>query len=152
MSNWPADIHLLIPAYKAAESLSRFIPDLVKIVPQGQICVVDDASEDNTDQICARFNITCLKHPLNSGKGAALKTGFKHLLEHGSKWIITMDADGQHSLEDLPKFVLAIAQNPSMGICIGSREMKPGSMPIPRILSNIITSKDSLPVFRNPNS
>ncbi len=140
MATWPESVHILVPSYRSANLLSKFLPDLLRFVPVSQVLVVDDASEDNTPDICSGFGITCLKHEINRGKGAALRTGFKYLLEKGTSWIITMDADGQHSPEDLHCFLDTIKETPDVGICIGSRTMKPGIMPFWRICSNRLTS------------
>jgi glycosyltransferase involved in cell wall biosynthesis len=139
-NNWPSDIHVLIPSYKSADLLNRFIPVLIRKVPVENICVVDDASNDGTFEVCGSFNIKCLSHDVNRGKGAALSTGFGYLIDKGVSWIITMDADGQHSPDDLPSFLDEIRKNPSIGICIGARNMKTGTMPLDRICSNRLTS------------
>ena len=140
MSQWPDTTAVLIPAYKAADHLKDLLPRLLESVPADHICVVDDASEDDTGTLCARFGITCLHHAVNQGKGAALLTGFSRLSSETVKWIITMDADGQHSPDDLPAFITAANATPAPGICIGARSMKLGTMPPERILSNRLTS------------
>ncbi|HLV30634.1 MAG TPA: glycosyltransferase family 2 protein [Chitinispirillaceae bacterium] len=140
ISNWPDNIYILIPAYNTCKLLEKFIPALIDKVPSGRICIVNDASEDNIHIVCEKWNITCLDHHENMGKGAALKTGFEHLIKKGARWIITMDADGQHAVEDIPKFIDAAQKNPSSGIIIGARSMKIGIMPVMRICSNKITS------------
>ncbi|MBD3345058.1 MAG: glycosyltransferase [Chitinivibrionales bacterium] len=137
---WPGDIALCIPAYNAADSLKIFLPKLMERAPAGQILVVDDGSSDTTQRVCRSLGIQYISHPSNKGKGCALATGFAALIERKNKWIITMDADGQHAVEDLPKFLEAIVRNSSAGIIIGSRSRKPGVMPIERILSNSLTS------------
>jgi len=141
MAIWPETVFVLIPSYKSAHLLSEFLPKLLKFVPRQNICIVDDASKDDTSQICDSFRITCLKHDINRGKGAALDTGFRYLSRNNARWVITMDADGQHAPEDLVRFLDLIQKNPSLGIGIGKRCMKPGVMPLPRICSNVITSK-----------
>ncbi|HEX3020749.1 MAG TPA: glycosyltransferase family 2 protein [Chitinispirillaceae bacterium] len=140
MQKWPDDTFVLIPSYKSADLLQQFLPRLLKIVPDKQICIVDDASGDNTESVCASYCLTCIKHPVNTGKGGALDTGFRFLIDKKASWIITMDADGQHAPEDLNNFLDSVQKNPSLGICIGSRCMKIGVMPFPRICSNRITS------------
>ena len=140
MLPWPPDVWVLIPAYRSAHLLERLLHDLLQYVPPGRIVVVDDASHDETPGVCAGFGITCLSHDDNRGKGAALATGFGHCIAGGSRWIITMDADGQHSTGDLGKFIAASRESPAPGICIGARSMTPGVMPLDRILSNRITS------------
>jgi glycosyltransferase involved in cell wall biosynthesis len=141
MTTWPENIHVLIPSYKSAHLIKQFIPRLLNFVPSKNICVVDDASEDHTDQVCSDYDIFCLKHSTNKGKGAALDTGFRYLIKQNARWIITMDADGQHAPEDLIQFITLTSTCPTLGIGIGKRCMKPGVMPFPRICSNLITSK-----------
>lgn len=140
MPNWPENIFVLIPSYKSSALLSEFLPELKNYVPAENICIVDDASKDNTDVVCAQHNVQYLCHQINKGKGAALDTGFKYLLNKNARWIVTMDADGQHAPEDLHNFIDSIEKDPSIGICIGKRCMKPGVMPLLRICSNKITS------------
>ncbi len=137
---WPTDAAVLIPAYKSASLLRKHLPKVLEYAPSNRIIVVDDASYDDTDRLCDEYGITCLFHNVNLGKGAALVTGFRHIIKLGMKWIITMDADGQHAPSDLPKFIAASQTKPPPGICIGARTMIPGTMPFKRILSNRITS------------
>jgi glycosyltransferase involved in cell wall biosynthesis len=140
-SPWPENVYVLIPAYKAYATLQDFIPQLLKFVPINKICIVDDASMDDTGEFCYKMHLTYLSHPVNQGKGAALVTGFAFLMKKKARWIITMDADGQHAPEDLNNFISFVTTHPQTGICIGTRCKKIGKMPFPRILSNRITSK-----------
>jgi glycosyltransferase involved in cell wall biosynthesis len=138
---WPHDTSICIPAYKAAETLDRFLPVLLEQVTADKIIIVDDASLDNTDSICRKYGITCIVHPVNQGKGAALRTGFNYLLKAGNiSWVFTIDADGQHAVSDIGVFLDYINSHPETAICIGSRQMRIGKMPLLRILSNKITS------------
>jgi len=141
-SKWPENISILIPAYNAAAELDRFLELLLSAVPEEYICIVDDASTDLTASICMKYQIHYLKHERNRGKGAALKKGFNYLINKrvNTEWIITMDADGQHSISDIPFFIEAINKNAGSGIIIGNREKSPGKMPLARIFSNRITS------------
>lgn len=138
---WPENVFVCIPSYKAASTLDRFLADLLKMVPAEKIVVINDASEDTTDQICTQHGVTCLTHTVNQGKGAALRTGFNHLngLQNAS-WALTMDADGQHAIADIDRFLHYINQNPAAAVCVGYRDMQIGKMPVLRILSNRITS------------
>lgn len=141
MPNWPEDTFVLIPSYRSAELLKEFLPRLLTLVTPEQICVVDDASGDETEQVCTDYKTVYLKHLVNRGKGAALDTGFKFLIDQKkANWIITMDADGQHAPEDLAKFLDSVQKNPHLGMSIGCRSMKIGVMPLARICSNRITS------------
>lgn len=136
--SWPCDTGLLIPSYRSAESLLTLLPRILAQVPASNILVIDDGSGDSTPEICMGLSVTCHSHPENRGKGAALATGFNIMLKRGVRWVITMDADGQHSPDDLLSFVTA--RTLGWGICIGARRMLPGSMPVQRIISNRITS------------
>lgn len=140
MIDWPSDIAVLIPAYKAADLLPLLLNKMLKFVPRNRIVVVEDGLYDATGQVCTQFGVQRLYHKINRGKGAALATGFEHFASTDIRWVITMDADGQHAPEELKKFIAASREIPSPGICIGARCMKPGVMPPERILSNRLTS------------
>ena len=99
-SAWPPAVFVLIPAYKSADTLRLFLPEIIEAVPNTHICVVDDGSFDGTDVLCSGREVQYRTHFKNRGKGAALATGFKFLLDQGAQAIITLDADGQHAPED----------------------------------------------------
>ncbi len=151
---WPKNTYLLIPSYKSIGQLRSLIKSLTEVVPKEYICVADDASNDGTYEFCIDFGIDCVRHHRNRGKGAALRTGFSHLIctkgaDTGANagtnpqkcdWILTMDADGQHSPADIPRFIAESKRLPLPGICIGARDIRPRSMPAARIISNRLTS------------
>jgi glycosyltransferase involved in cell wall biosynthesis len=140
-ADWPPDVFVLIPAFKAAQSLVALLPRLLSAVPSSNVLVVDDASGDATPEACRRHELRCLVHPVNRGKGAALSSGFRYIIDKfNARRIITMDADGQHAVEDLPLFLEYDAKNPSAGICIGARSLLPWKMPPGRVISNTLTS------------
>jgi hypothetical protein len=138
---WPIDTFVLIPSYKAAVSLKTLLPRIQTLVPSRNICVVDDGSLDGTNLLCRDLGIRCIAHYSNQGKGASLWDGFRFLIKNcDARWIVTMDADGQHAIEDVPRFIDSVKQNPSSGMWIGMREKAIYKMPISRILSNSLTS------------
>jgi len=113
-----AEIAILIPAYNASRSLRGVIEGI-----KGSglaIVVVDDGSTDATAEIALDTGVQLLRHRTNKGKGAALKTGFRFLLQKGYRAIITIDADGQHDPAFIPHFVRAY-QKGTGDIIIGSR-------------------------------
>jgi glycosyltransferase involved in cell wall biosynthesis len=141
LQSWPENICICIPAYKAAGTLEKFLPELLDVAPAENIIVIDDASGDTTGEGCKRYGITCIAHSVNKGKGGALRTGFRFLEKKGDvSWVFTMDADGQHTIADIPVFLDYIGKHPQTAICVGKREMRIGKMPAARILSNRITS------------
>jgi glycosyltransferase involved in cell wall biosynthesis len=139
-SGWPADTAVLLPAYRAAASLRILLPELLAVAPAQAVLVVDDGSQDGTGEVCAGLGIACVPHAANRGKGAALATGFGLLAGRGRRWAITMDADRQHTVEDLPGFLAATMAGPYPCLWIGRRAIRPGVMPLPRICSNTLTS------------
>jgi len=116
---------LLIPAYNPEEK----IIDVVKGLPKGifhQVLIVNDGSgpkySEIFDQLSKVKDVSILAHDTNQGKGAALKTGFLHVLKHVENCIgvVTADADGQHAKKD----ILAIAdclKSDERILTIGSR-------------------------------
>lgn len=131
---------VLIPAYNASLTLGQLLADLRSVFAAENIVVVDDGSTDETFTIAKTAGVVVLRHAVNRGKGAALRTGFQHIRSSSIyDSVITMDADLQHDPNDIPKFLEAW-QSGDSDLILGYR-MKIGSgMPIHRVLSNTITS------------
>ena len=118
-------ICILIPAYNAQETLGSVLrkAEPLKI----DIIVVDDGSSDETKRISSEMGVHLLSHPVNLGKGAALRTGFQYILQKDYEVVITLDADGQHNPSEIP-FLLRIFQNVKPDILIASRAAEFGKM------------------------
>ena len=96
-------IAVIIPALNAERTLPRVVVDArVQLEP---VLVIDDGSTDATGAVAAAVGATVIRHPVNRGKGGALKTGFHWALENGFDGVITLDADGQHLASEIPKFL-----------------------------------------------
>lgn len=132
-------IAILIPAYRAARSLSFFLPRVLDFVPRSDIIIIDDGSDDDTVQRCRAQGVTVISHAHNCGKGQALRTGFSAALARGYQAAITLDADGQHRPEYIPDFVKIFQSSPSP-IIIGSRKKTFSQLPGDRYLSNRLTT------------
>ena len=118
-------ICILIPAYNAQETLGSV---LRKVEPlKIDIIAVDDGSSDETKRISSEMGVHLLSHPVNLGKGAALRTGFQYILQKDYEVVITLDADGQHNPSEIP-FLLRIFQNVKPDILIASRAAEFGKM------------------------
>ena len=118
-------ICVLIPAYNAQETLGAV---LKKIEPlKVDTIVVDDGSSDQTERVASENGVHLLNHPLNLGKGAAIRTGFQYILQRDYQMIITLDADGQHSPSIIPS-LLKIFQSVKPDILIASRAAEFGRM------------------------
>lgn len=94
---------VLIPALNAQRTIARVVVDARKELEP--VVVIDDGSTDATGDVARAVGATVLRHDVNRGKGAALKTGFAWALERGYDGVITLDADGQHLPSEIPKFV-----------------------------------------------
>lgn len=95
----------LIPALNAATTIADVVTaTLAELQPA---LVIDDGSTDGTGDAARAAGALLLRHEVNRGKGAALKTGFRWALENGFDGVITLDADGQHLPAEIPKFIRA---------------------------------------------
>lgn len=109
---------ILIPAYNAEKTILSVVRECLEHgLP---VVLVDDGSVDDTSALLSGLPVTLLRHQLNLGKGAALKTGFAWAIESGFDAVVTIDADGQHEVSAIPLLV-ASAQSGNWGILIASR-------------------------------
>ena len=107
-----------IPAYNEEENIAKIISQL-KDVTQS-IIVCDDHSTDNTNKIAKSLGVDVVTHSKNMGYGSAIKSIFAKAKEIDSDVLVTMDADGQHRIEDLKKILEPILSG-TVDVCIGSR-------------------------------
>jgi len=122
--NEKSALTIVIPAFNEAESLIVILPSLVESCRQQhwKLIVVNDGSSDATKDVLAPFQnpdlLTVVHHKLNKGYGAAIKSG---ILACDTEYVITMDADGQHRVEDVAK-LLACLQKNDADMVVGSRK------------------------------
>lgn len=100
--------YIIIPAFNEAKRLGGVIK---KIKEKNRIIVVDDGSNDRTSKIANKYRVLVLKHRINLGKGAAMKTGIEAAIMLGAKKIIFMDADGQHDPKYIPEFLMKLEKS-----------------------------------------
>ena len=132
----------VIPAYQPTQELVSLIGNLNQI-SGAQIIVIDDGSSDALvfkDKIFQ--NLTLLHHAVNRGKGAALKTGFDYAILNvpNLKGCITIDADGQHAIQDV-QTVLNDAQLHPSSFILGVRNFDAKDIPWRSRIGNKISSK-----------
>lgn len=118
MKNKPK-IYIVIPAYNEENTISGVIKDLKKH-NYHNIIVVDDGSTDNTLKIARQAGTIVVRHPINLGQGAALRTGMDLALDLGVDLIVTFDADGQHMARDINKLIKPVISK-EVDIALGSR-------------------------------
>lgn len=134
-------IAALIPAYNPSADLVALVRNLA--VDFAAVVVVNDGSAKECEPIFLELGrierVTLLRHGINLGKGAALKTGLNHIYCYFGDVIgaVTIDADGQHLKEDALKVAALLKENPEaliMGVrCFGNE------VPLRSRLGNVLT-------------
>ena len=126
-------ICVLIPSYNEARTIGQVIRDVR--ARNLAAYVVDDGSSDNTAAIAASEGAVVIRQPANKGKGAALREGFKNVLAAGFDAVIAMDADGQHSADDIDNLIRRM-DGTGADMIIGNRMDDTAAMPGTRVYTN----------------
>ncbi len=133
-----------VPVYNEVEHIEGVLAGALSY--GREVLVVDDGSDDGTAALLAvRHDIQLVRHPANQGYGAALRSAFAFALEHRYDVLVTIDCDGQHQPQLIPKFVEHCWGGP-FDIVSGSRYLQryPGdSQPPPdrRRINELITEE-----------
>ncbi len=137
---------VIIPAFRPDERLIALTAD---VLSRGYaVIVVDDGSEADYGSVFDRLDerVTLLRHPINRGKGAGIKTGLAYILEQNSRmadeldrtqFVCVMDADGQHAPADMERVMAAAKEHPK-GLTLGVREVN-RKMPLRSRFGNAVT-------------
>jgi glycosyltransferase involved in cell wall biosynthesis len=118
-----------LPAYNVEGKIAPIIAKLRDIVDGVIVC--NDGSSDLTGQIAKELGVIVIDHTKNLGYGAAIKSIFQRFLETDGDILVTIDADGQHNVEDIKKIVKPILDD-SADLVIGSRFTDTNVTKIPR--------------------
>ena len=115
-------VWVIIPSYNEDKAIRQTIKELKLFFPN--ILVVDDHSSDSTQKILKDTGVHILRHSVNLGQGAALKTGCNFAIEElGAMEVITFDADGQHSPKDA-RGMLDLRRKKNLDVVLGSRFLR----------------------------
>lgn len=118
---------MIIPTYNNEKTLESVISGVLEFTRD--VIVVNDGSTDNTKEVCADFSdLTVIHLERNRGKGFAIRQGFREALRQGFRYAITIDSDGQHLPDDLPKFIEKVTAEPD-SLIIGARNMDQEGVP-----------------------
>jgi glycosyltransferase involved in cell wall biosynthesis len=113
-----SSVWVVCPAYNEAATILGVV---TRVSEAGyNVVVIDDGSRDETYRLVAERATAAVRHPINLGQGAALKTGIDFALSQGAEAIVTFDSDGQHRVSDIPKLLDALA-NGRADFALGSR-------------------------------
>ena len=126
---------MVIPAFQAAGTIDSVVARARAALPAARIVVVNDGSSDGSYSAVAE---TVLAHEQNLGKGAALRDGIREALRSGASIIVTVDADGQHPPEEIPRLIRPIAETQA-DLVLGARRRN-GGMPVSRRFTNWLSA------------
>lgn len=134
-----SEIVFLVRSYNEA---TRIVDVLSGILGAwfSEILVIDDGSTDDTATLLETHfsqKIHTVRHPMNRGWGAALETGFEYIRRFGKvagwEYVVTFDADGQHDIANISRFIQAFEQDPTLDIVFWSRFIEKTDSNVPFI-------------------
>ena len=113
-----------IPAYNEQETIGKVIKVAKKY---GDVVVLDDGSTDNTALVASTSGAKCIFHPENRGYGQAIASLFYYVKKNDYEVLVTLDADGQHNPDEIPKFINLL--DAGVDVVIGNRFQKDIDIP-----------------------
>jgi glycosyltransferase involved in cell wall biosynthesis len=121
-------ICVIVPTYNNHKTVARVIESVLEY--GNDVIVVNDGATDDTQEILNQFEdrIYRIDYSPNKGKGYALRMGFQKALDLGYHYAITIDSDGQHFANDIPKFLEVHRTHPN-AVIMGARNLEAEGMP-----------------------
>jgi glycosyltransferase involved in cell wall biosynthesis len=108
----------VIPAFNEEAHIGAVIDGVREVTPS--VLVVDDGSDDATARVAAQAGAEVRSHPARLGKGSAIRTGLDTVRGRGHRWVLFLDADGQHHPADA-RALLDAAEERGYDLVIGHR-------------------------------
>lgn len=119
MSITQSDVCVVIPVFNEAAVVGDVVRELRQTYPL--VVCVDDGSSDASAQAVLDAGGVLVRHPINLGQGAALRTGIEYALSlQQVRWLVTFDADGQHDIDAIEP-MLGLLRSDQAQIVFGSR-------------------------------
>ena len=113
-------IIIAIPAYNEGYAIGNVVRGIYDLGMDIDVFVIDDGSNDETLKIAKLHGAEVLRHRINLGGGAAIRTAFSLAMRMGADYLVTLDGDGQHDPSELPLMMDAIRKD-GAALLIGSR-------------------------------
>ena len=136
-------VSVVIPSYDPDEKLGETVGELIA-AGFDDVIIVDDGSREDTKRFFPAENehVTVLRHEVNRGKGAGLKTAFRYVLDNRPDAIgcVTCDSDGQHRTDDIIACVREMLAHPD-SIVLGARDFTLANVPARSKVGNRFTSR-----------
>ncbi len=111
---------MVIPSYNEGAALKDVVASVLAC--GYDVVVVDDGSAVPAARLLDGLKCHCLRHALNLGQGAALQTGMDFARRHGADAVVHFDADGQHDVADIPRFLTELKGGAD--VVLGSRFLR----------------------------
>ncbi len=115
---------IIIPTLRERENLVKLIPAIFQHIPDADILIADDHSEDGTKEL-AKEHVAVLDRVTDHGYGKAVLDGFRWAVQRGYDRIVTMDADFSHDPKEIPKLLEKLS---TFDVAIGSRYVAGGGI------------------------
>ncbi len=132
------DVIAVIPAYNDEKTIGNVVRKTLRKV--GRCIVVNDGSDDGTANAAVDAGAELIVHVSNRGKGAAVRTALNCLRKISYKYMVLLDADGQHEPGEIARLVQAAQRRRAHLVC-GNRMSKPEGMPLIRRITNHVMSR-----------
>lgn len=129
------DIYIVIPAKNEGKRIGKVIQQTLDL-GYPNIVVINDGSDDDTEEVALSYGVTVLNHSINLGPGAATQTGIEYATQMGANILVTMDADRQHIPGDI-NILCDEMRAANVDVVIGSRFLHTDNdIPFIRVLYN----------------
>jgi glycosyltransferase involved in cell wall biosynthesis len=115
----------VVPAYNESTTIEGVIRAIDAHAPEFDVLVVDDGSTDSTAKLARAAGARVVRAPFNLGIGGAVQTGFVFAREHGYRFMVQVDADGQHDPREIRTLSEAMDAHTSVDVVCGSRFLDP---------------------------
>lgn len=126
-------VAVVIPAFNEAATIADIVARALRHTET--VIVVDDGSRDGTVAALVDLPVTLIENDANLGKAATMARGFAAARERSMEAVITLDADGQHPPEEIPRLMAAAVEHPG-DIIVATRLMGREQMPRSRRFGN----------------
>lgn len=136
MTNKKKEVLIIIPAYNEGKTIGNLLEKLnqPEIAAVADVLVMNDSSKDNTAEVVREHGHTVISHVFNLGYGSGLQVGYKYAERNAYRYVIQMDADGQHDVSNVLKLYERLKTPDAEGklpdIVLGSRFLE-GSVSFP---------------------
>lgn len=111
---------IIIPAFQEETNILQVLEDIRTHIPQADILVVNDGSNDQTAYLARGAGVKVIDHPYNMGIGAAVQTGFKYAGKRNYSEALQIDGDYQHPAQEGPRLLQVLLEEKA-DLVIGSR-------------------------------